>query len=227
MQKSSLHMVGRFHGILFLCDRQRCSRARAPWSRGFLLRWSRLFCWSCKLVHCCFHFQVSFSLYLRSLFFPGRVRLCQRSAGDSPTGFALTLDFLPSVYIGACLVTAIGGIFSITRLLASFSSGGKPKRLRGWAVSHLQENSELPMCCKKANLSRHPARILSQRAPNGVCAAGCPAGAGYATGYAVDEFFTSEQMCLTHLKFCRRHAVTRLQSAKFGNSVAAFPLHRN
>ena len=39
-----------------------------------------------------------FSIFVFSYVFPGRVRPCQRSAGDGLTGFALTLDFLlPSI----------------------------------------------------------------------------------------------------------------------------------
>ena len=73
---------------------QPCKSSLKP---SFLTLQISPFCWYCKLVHRCFHFQVPFYLYFRCLFFPGRVRLCQRSAGDGPSGFALTLDFLPSL----------------------------------------------------------------------------------------------------------------------------------
>ena len=33
----------------------------------------------------------------RCIFFPGRLRLCQRSGGEGPTGFAIALEFLPSL----------------------------------------------------------------------------------------------------------------------------------
>ena len=78
---------------------QPCKSSLKPWFLTSLISPSR---WSCILVHRCFHFQVSFSLYFRCLSFPRRVRLCQRSAVDGPTGFALTLDFLPSFIPGFC-----------------------------------------------------------------------------------------------------------------------------
>ena len=60
---------------------------------SFLSLQISLFRWPCKLVN---RFQFSSFFLISSVsIFPGRVRLRQCSAGDGPTGFATTLDFLP------------------------------------------------------------------------------------------------------------------------------------